>query len=225
MWINVVAIYVTGILSVASFVAAACLSKFSNTPFALNIFYGVFGSSFLSLCLSIINYWHERNNTLAHFLQEARKIQRQFNSYPHGGTAPEKMAAITRISQYDTESFYDYYSEIHFLFCNKKKMQQIQLRIYFPIDLAFHYVHVASNAYNLYASSGNQPNEKMQEKLIHDIDRMVVGDYSKEHMNCGNKHLLRAATYNRFASDLHNELETYYYDSVLYFYKKKRGTR
>ena len=90
MWVDVVAIYVTCILSTASFITAACLSESCSSSLGLNISYGIFGSGFLSLCTAIISYWHERTDTLEHFLQEARKIQRQFNSYPTGGTVPER---------------------------------------------------------------------------------------------------------------------------------------
>ena len=135
------------------------------------------------------------------------------------------MASINRIGQHDTTLFYDYYHKIQFLFCHKKKPRQIQLRIVFPIDLALCYIHTASNTYNWYASSGKQPSVKTQEELIYDVNRIIVGNCNKAHTNNGNNRLFGAATYNRFTSNLHHELETYYYDSILYSYKRKRGTR
>ena len=112
MWVDVITIYATSILSIASFITAACLSVSGGSNFVLNISYGIFGSSFQSFCTVIVDYLHERTDTLEHFLQEARKIRRQFNSYPTGRTVSKRMAAINQISQYDTTSFYDYYHKI-----------------------------------------------------------------------------------------------------------------
>lgn len=85
-----------------------------------NIMYGIFGSSFLSLFLSVIGYLNERKNNLENFYKYSKKI----------------LKALKEGKEIDFDIYDDYYGKFDFIFpkANKKiREDYIYSKIYLPV--------------------------------------------------------------------------------------------
>lgn len=100
--------------------------------FLINILLGVFGSSLVTLAISIINYFVERRKTLEMFLIYGRKIIKNFRKFPTSIETDEAANIILEMSSFDYTDFDNAFSEISFINGNTLH-KRIYDELYMPI--------------------------------------------------------------------------------------------
>lgn len=106
----------------------------SGYSFWSNVMLGIFGSSLLTVLVSGINYYTERRRILKAFWTAGHKAARNLNRYPICGTISEKADAIILMNEFDFEALRDAYSEINFIFNNKRLKKRIFDELYRPLE-------------------------------------------------------------------------------------------
>ncbi len=83
--------------------------------FLINILLGVFGSSLVTLAISITNYYVERRKSLETFLICGRKIIKNFRKFPTSPETEEAANVILEMSSFDYTDFDNAFAEISFI--------------------------------------------------------------------------------------------------------------
>lgn len=131
--------------------------------FIINILLGIFGSSLVTLILSVINYFVERRKTLETFLICGRKVIKNFRKFPPHPEADEAVKAILEMSGFDYTDFDNTYSEISFI--NGKALhKRIYNELYAPV------VEMRSVISKAASDIERCDNSKIWEKAVESVD-------------------------------------------------------
>ena len=98
-----------------------------------NALLGVFGSSFLSFLIAVINYVNERKRTLENFLLDGSKVRTLYNKYPLNGNDEEKARLILQMAEFDYTSLDNAYGGVSFLIRHHYWQEKIWNEVYEPI--------------------------------------------------------------------------------------------
>lgn len=212
MRLNKPLFYLTGILTFISLVLYVVFSLKIKTDFWSNLFCGIFASGLFAWIVAIISYLNERRKTLEKFYSYAFKILKNFIIYKADNTIEQKYESLKEIVKFDYLEFDNVYSDISFIFFNKKNFENyIAGVIYKKIleqrkfldkkynKIKWHYVGETLNVPPILESF------KEIDKAFFEIDE-------KDIKMDDNSVCKETAFYPYFTTELNNELNGRYYE-------------
>lgn len=163
---NNYAIKITFPLTIVSLTLAilgkVCLSW---DEFLLNILLGVFGSSLVTLAVSVTNYCVERRKSLETFLICGRKIIKNFRKFPTDFETNEAANIILEINSFDYTDFDNAFAEISFI--NRNALhKRIYNELYVPIVNARGIIQKAAKHIEQCSRS------KIMEEVVENVDNL-----------------------------------------------------
>lgn len=170
-------IYITGILTIITFVGSLilhCSISSKEAEFWYNIFIGIFGSAALTLIFSIIGYKVERKRILEKFYYYTNKILKQINQYQFNMPLEEKIDILLEYVDSDKIEWDSCLGDIDFLFdFGKRNFKYIFRSIYEPLlelqnAVQKHYWHFK------WYKDGTGKNDRVMEDFLAEIEPLIL---------------------------------------------------
>lgn len=175
---NKCAILILSPLTIAALVTAWLLD-FLGITFWSNVLLGVFGSGFLTVLVSSINYSTERKKALNAFWTFGHKAAKNLNRYPFDSSIYDKANAIILMSEFDFSQLGDAYAEIDFILNNEGLKKRIFNELYCPLaDAGDAVSYAADNIIRLRRDIPNNP--QVYEDYVKAVDDVLVENEEKE---------------------------------------------
>ena len=170
-------IYITGILTIITFVGSLilhCSISSKEAEFWYNILIGIFGSAALTLISSIIGYKVERKRILEKFYYYTNKILKQINQYQFNMPLEEKIDILLEYVDSDKIEWDSCLGDIDFLFdFGKRNFKYIFRSIYEPLlelqnAVQKHYWHFK------WYKDGTGKNDRVMEEFLAEIEPLIL---------------------------------------------------
>lgn len=221
MKINKYAIYSTAFLMVISLFVAIFLDQYGYDFYA-NLFSGIFASGVLTFLMAIIGYLTERKRTLERFYSYAQKVVSNFNQYEYDGDINHTIEILLQMNKFDYLELDTAYSNIDFLFFDKKNRKYIYTSIYNPInevrnliaDKAFHFKEYRK------ATHGNR---QVMQNFICEIDQKIMERREESVVLEDGKTMKMSTIKNGLVLRLRKELSGKYF-KIMYPFSKKENS-
>lgn len=213
---NKIAIIVLTPITIVSFLLAIIYRN--RYSFTSNILLGIFGSSLLTLIMSVINYFNERRKTCERFYQYAKKAICNYSKYHFEYDFDKKINTILLINEFDYSELDDAYGDFAFLFNNKKLHKRIGTEIYKLILDAREIIAVKSFHFNEYKLAKNG-NKQVINIFINELDEFFI---KKEISTCEDSSTIITSYSNRIVEEIDTNLTGWYYELMYPKYKLKK---
>lgn len=186
-----------------------------------NVLLGVFGSGFLTVLVSIINYANERRHTLETFWSYSKKFVNNCNQYPIDGSLIEKADAIILMSTFDYLILDDAYGDMDFIFKNKSTRHKIYTELYEPTKCIRQKISVSSGKIRILRREAPN-NVVVLENYVREIDDLLIKSETEEICNSGKHDPIKYTTKcNKIHEQYVDRLNGFYY-TIMYPIRGRR---
>lgn len=205
---NKIAIYITFFLSIVSLF----LSIFFNNEscgFIPNLFLGIFASGLVALFIAIINYSIARKRTLEKFYTYMLKAASNYNLFDNEKDFDRALNSVIKMSEFDYTELDNAFSDISFLFFNKKNREYIFNDIYFRTVELRNLIELNAWHFKEYYKYENGNKSAMSDYLSQ-IDKAIMCRETYEH-KMDDKTLKTSTSYNKAVSDIKKTISGRFY--------------